>query len=341
MYLSAIIPCYNVDKKLIERCLASILKQTYSDYEIIMVDDGSDKVHREILTDAAQLDSRIRLIRQENRGVSAARNTGVTQAVGEYVTFIDADDVLTASFFEEAVSTAKTCAADIVMGMNRTTYSMDTEPSETDRSHKVRVFEHDQIKDIKKWMLGRVYGHLEGTYLGQGPWNRLIRRQLAIDTLFDERFPIGEDIVWNLQLLKKADKVCIVDSVWYIYYVNPTSSSRKYRENAIKESYDSLEEIAKHLDLDDDEQYVSYCYRCWGDLKRIYHCYLCYQGKKAAKQKKDLFNHAPWNVLSSKRFKKLCDFKHCFMRYLYVTRLVFVFYRSKRMIGQVLHKSKS
>lgn len=333
--VSIIIPYYNVELELIHRCLASIESQTFFDYEVIVVDDGSAQNFSEVLCEMKNQYPKISVVYQENKGVSAARNFGLEKSQGEYVLFVDADDYLTPLFLEEALSTAEKHAADIVMGMNMTTYTTDyeqlmgNEQPTVLRSEKISVFQNEDIYTLKKWMLGRAPYQSNNAYLGQGPWNRLVRRSLAVKTPFDETLPIGEDIVWNLQLLQKAGKVCIVDRVWYIYYMNPTSSSRKYRENAIKESYDSLRKMREYLDIEDDEQYLSYCYRCWSDLKRIYLCYLSYNSKEKLQQKRYLFTSDPWHELSSKRFKRLCNYKYQLMRVLYKSRLLFDYYHIK------------
>lgn len=330
--VSIIIPCYNVDYQLIHRCLTSIESQTFSDYEVIVVDDGSTPAYREIIFELENEYRNLSIYYQENKGVSAARNLGLEKSQGKYVAFVDADDYLSTSYIEEAVAVAEKHNADVVMGMNMTTHTTDIMKFPTKRGNGISCFENDEIRNINKWMLGRVWHQGDGSYLGQGPWNRLVSRRLAVSTLFDEALPIGEDIVWNLQLLQKSKKVCITSSVWYMYYMNPGSSSRKYRENAIKESYDSLMEMKKYLKLDDDEQYLSYCLRCWSDLKRIYRCYLSYNRKGRFKQKRYLFQNEPWNELASKRFKDMCGSKYRFMRELYVSHLLFVYYCIKALL---------
>ncbi len=336
--VSIIIPCYNVEFKLLHRCLVSIDSQIFSDYEVIVVDDGSSSGYRERFYEIENKYKNIFVYHQNNKGVSAARNFGLEKSRGDFILFVDADDFLSPVFLKEAVWTAETYDAEIVMGMNMTTYTTDTMEFKVGSSQGIRVYEYNEIKDINKWMLGRLQYQSDGSYLGQGPWNRLVSRKLAVSTLFDEKLPIGEDIVWNLQLLQKASKVCVVNHVWYIYYMNPNSSSRKYRKNAIKESYDSLTEMKKHLDMDDDEQYLSYCLRCWSDLKRIYRCFLSYNRKEHSQQKKNLFQKEPWNVLSSKRFKRLCNLKYRFMRDLYVSHLLFEYYHIKEMVSRKRNK---
>ena len=331
--VSIIIPCYNVEAKLLHRCLTSIDSQTFSDYEIIVINDGSDSDYSERFHEIDNKYKNISVYHQENKGVSAARNFGLEKSQGKYTVFVDADDYLASSFLAESVAIAEKNNADIVMGMNVTTYAVDDEEIKISGSKKVSVFGDTEIKSINKWMLGRVQHQEDGSYLGQGPWNRLVKRQLAVSTPFNEALPIGEDIVWNLQLLQKARKVCIAHRVWYRYYMNPCSSSRKYRENAIKESYDSLMEMKKYLDLNDDEQYLSYCLRCWSDLNRIYRCYLSHNRNGYSQQKKYLFQNYPWHELATKRFKNLCDLKYRFMRGLYINQLLFGYYRIKSIFS--------
>lgn len=326
--VSIIIPCYNMDFKLVNRCLASIEAQTCSDYEVIVVDDGSAPGFAKVLEDLGNAYSNVSIYRQENKGVSAARNYGLEKAQGKYIVFADADDYLTPAFLEEAVETAEANEADIVMGMNVTTYSQEMENTGTSGNKDIDIYAEGEAASVSKWMLGSVLRREDSAYLGQGPWNRLVDRNLAASVPFDEKLAVGEDIVWNLQLLQKCGKVCVVNRVWYVYYMNPGSSSRKYRENAIQESYDSLMKMKKYLDLRNDDQYLSYCLRCWSDLKRIYRCYLSHDENNSMETKR-LFKNDPWNVLASKRFKKLSGNRFMFMRLLYMSKLLFHYYKIK------------
>ncbi|BDZ82322.1 hypothetical protein Lac2_04560 [Claveliimonas bilis] len=330
--VSIIIPCYNVDEILIHRCLASIASQTYLDYEVIIVDDGSSLKYREAIDKIEAEDKDILVFHQDNKGVSAARNYGLEKSRGEYIIYVDADDYLTPCFLEEAINAAERNTADLVIGMNKTTYTVEFNEVSTEGNGEIRVYENNEIKDINQWMLGRVWYQDDGLYMGQGPWNRLVKKELALRTPFNETLPVGEDIVWNLKLLKATKKVCVVNRAWYMYYMNPGSSSRKYRENAIKESYDSLHEMKYYLDLNDDDQYLSYCLRCWSDLKRIYRCYLFRNKKYKKKETRYLYKNEPWSVLSTKRFEKLCGFKRKYMCTLYRSRLLFSYYRFKEIL---------
>lgn len=111
--ISVVIPVYNVEKYLRE-CVDSVLCQTYTDYEVILVDDGSTDSGGQICDEYALKDPRIRVIHQPNGGLSAARNTGLAAAQGEYVYFLDSDDYIEAQTLEHLVSLANKEAADIV-----------------------------------------------------------------------------------------------------------------------------------------------------------------------------------------------------------------------------------
>ena len=91
--ISVIVPVYRVEKFL-PRCISSIAKQTFRDFEMILVDDGSDDACPDICDQAARADARIRVIHQKNQGLSAARNAGIDAARGQYISFVDSDDFI-------------------------------------------------------------------------------------------------------------------------------------------------------------------------------------------------------------------------------------------------------
>ena len=112
--ISAIVPAYNVEKYL-ERCVNSILIQTYENFEIILVDDGSKDQSVEICDKFAQEDNRIKVIHKENGGLSSARNAGMKIAEGKYIVFIDSDDDIEPNMFELMLQAAEENKADFVM----------------------------------------------------------------------------------------------------------------------------------------------------------------------------------------------------------------------------------
>ena len=112
--LSVIIPVYN-SENYIDRCISSIMNQSYPDLEIIIVDDGSTDKSLEICKKYAEVDSRITCIHQDNYGVSAARNNGLDHATGEYVTFVDSDDYIDEDMYESMLKVANEYKADVVL----------------------------------------------------------------------------------------------------------------------------------------------------------------------------------------------------------------------------------
>ena len=104
--ISIIIPIYNVEKYM-EKCLNSVVNQTYNNIEIILIDDGSKDKSREICDNYAKKDNRIKVVHKENNGVSSARNTGIDMSKGKYITFIDSDDYIDTDYIETLYKISK------------------------------------------------------------------------------------------------------------------------------------------------------------------------------------------------------------------------------------------
>lgn len=226
MKISVIIPAYNVEAELINRCVDRLLNQKFNDYEIIVINDGSDKEHEDVLINLQSKSTKIKVLNQENRGVSSARNRGTELAAGEYICYVDADDMVSDNYLEEAYNIAVEKQADIVIGGNGYTnkqYKMQDDAAIVD------TYNGDEINALRKYMVGNRLMKLgEEVVLGQGPWNRLVKADIAKKTVFDTSLKIGEDIVWNYQLLDRAKRVCVAHKLWYWYYINPVSASENF-----------------------------------------------------------------------------------------------------------------
>ena len=112
--ISVIVPVYNVGKY-IEKTVLSVLNQTYKDFELIIIDDGSKDGSGEICDGLACNDSRVKVIHQQNAGVSVARNVGMAEAIGEWITFLDGDDYLDENYLQEMITCADSGNYQIVM----------------------------------------------------------------------------------------------------------------------------------------------------------------------------------------------------------------------------------
>ena len=114
MLISVIIPVYN-SEKFLNRCVDSVLKQSYKELDIILIDDGSSDKSGEMCDQYAQMDKRVRVIHQKNRGVSAARNSGLDVAIGDYCTFVDSDDYIESEMYQSMIDIAEQYNCDVIM----------------------------------------------------------------------------------------------------------------------------------------------------------------------------------------------------------------------------------
>jgi len=335
--ISVIMPCYNTEKKMLFKCIRSILSQSFSDFELIIVDDGSEKSYREIYKNKIFSDKRIKVLMKENGGVSTARNYGLEYVSGNYVVFADSDDILLPCFFEEAVETAVKYGADIVYGCNA--HIADYKKVKNSVQGDVSVLSGIDILSLKPNMVGERLRFNNGLiYIGRGPWTRLVKKELAVSVPFTEGLAICEDIIWNLQLLDKAQKVCIVKKAWYLYNLGNTSSSTKrFNRNIIAESKKGLEETKKYLSLNNDREFKAFNDKCFEELNRIFYGFVGHREMKASLLKKyrissKLFSDPTWQDIGSHRYFKLCSKKDKIRCVLFKLNLYFPYLKAKLLI---------
>lgn len=202
--ISVIIPCYNASKT-IGRTIESVQGQDYKNLEIIIVNDGSVDESVQVVNYYAEIDSRIKLINQENSGVSVARNTGLRNANGEYIVFIDADDNYTTStVYSEAISAMKATDSDMCV-FNFTHPCFEQHISEG-------------VYDLTKH--GDFLAFYQDFFASGMPWNK-VRKRSTITEPFQMGVKYGEDEIFNLENLKNVHKVAVIDKVFYNYYCTP------------------------------------------------------------------------------------------------------------------------
>lgn len=203
--ISVIIPVYNVESYL-RKCLDSVVKQTYKNIEIILVDDGSTDHCGEICDEYAQRDSRILVIHKANGGVASSRNTGLDNAKGEYIMWVDSDDWVEPTFCEKALELVLEYHADIVcFGYNSFGPNNYNSPR---RTNKPRIL--DKAEALKHIIL------FDEPSLFNAVWNRIYHHSLFQNL----RFPIGmvyEDNYVTYMLIHKATTIYISDELLYNY----------------------------------------------------------------------------------------------------------------------------
>lgn len=217
MKVSVVIPVYNV-KPYLERCVNSVLRQTYKDLEIILVDDGSTDGSGELCDDMATRDQRICVIHQENQGLSGARNTGIQQATGEYVIFLDSDDEWLLDDGLEMLT--KNCDDDTDLLIFKAVDIWNK-----DRQSYTSDYDVETISGLGDAQA--VFSHLIQTQqFRASACILLVRRSILVtNELF---FPLGlisEDVYWDMLLWQHINKVKILNYDFYGYYHRESSIS--------------------------------------------------------------------------------------------------------------------
>ena len=225
--MSVIVPIYNVEQYLRE-CIDSILKNTYRNLEVILVDDGSPDHCREICDEYAEKDSRVIVIHQENKGLVRARNAGLEIATGEYISFIDSDDAVSPIFYEVMVKNLQECGADMVAcGYSYTREQLDMN---TDAAYQPMLFnEYEQmVAVITSAPSARKY-----SWTGCNVWNKIYKRD-NITVYFDPKRLMCEDLCFNIDYIHNCRKLVTLPLALNYYRINEDSIMGNYRKSSQK-----------------------------------------------------------------------------------------------------------
>lgn len=199
--VSVIVPVYNTEKHL-NRCVESIVSQTYSNWELILVDDGSRDKSGKICDEYADSDERIRTVHKQNGGVSSARNCGIEHAKGRYITFVDADDYIYESFLEEMLSKA---SADLII------CGFDNSGDDKFSPENIDVDLHSEP--------GAVYNLVNLPYYLDTPWCKLFRKDVinTNNVRFNQNMKLSEDTLFSYQYLSFCQNVKTIGRNLYFY----------------------------------------------------------------------------------------------------------------------------
>lgn len=226
--VSIIVPAYNCIKSL-ECCVGSIRQQTYTNFELILVDDGSTDSSGKLCDKFAAKDDRIRVIHKPNGGVSSARNVGIDAATGEHITFCDSDDYLEPDYLETLVQTAKTnpdcghiwCCFQTVTGYQK----------------ENAVPNYLSAESVLHYTLNG-YMTLHDMWLDTCPWNKLYTAKIIKESglYFSEELSLGEDWLFNLAYIDASanEKIAVITKPLYNYVRgNDDSLDSKYRKELL------------------------------------------------------------------------------------------------------------
>ena len=238
--ITVIIPVYNAEKY-IEQCIESVINQTYTNLEILIIIDGATDNSEEIVKQYSKKDIRIKMISRENKGVLYTRLEGIQKATANYIYFIDADDWIELNTIEIMYKAMKESQANVVRCKS---YYEDDK--------KIEIKEQQEYIEKEKFN-EKIYMQLFATYKFSCIWNQLIEKKYFEEFKnVDYSINYGEDHLLNVMLYKNINSILLLPNYFYHYRTNNESISKKQSyESILKKmisSYKSHEEIIKIMD---------------------------------------------------------------------------------------------
>lgn len=214
--ISVIVPVYKVEKYL-PSCIDSLTAQTHENLEIILVDDGSPDICGEICDKYAEKDSRIKVIHKENGGVSSARNAGLDAAQGEYIGFVDSDDTVAPTMYEELYAELLKTNSDVSVCKLRRVQTKAQSEAAPGSENIVRT-EYTREEIIAEMIMVRTFS---GSLC-----NKLFKAELVKNVRLDEKIYAAEDLLFAVEAMLKAKKACYFSRELYNYFTREGSATQ-------------------------------------------------------------------------------------------------------------------
>lgn len=253
--IDIIIPVYNTPIDDLKRCLSSIERQSFKNYKVYIIDDGSFDEVRNFLDEYVRDKDEVIVKHVVNGGVSRARNIGIDSSSAEYLTFVDSDDTLEENFLEEAFSLIKDNDLDLVIGGYNEVKNGDVVKVRKcddgfyiyDKSNLDLVMDkllsgklREDNKKIDSLPTGRIY-------------TRLYKRSVLGDLRFNSSLGMSEDTLFMIDFMDRVKQIGLSSSIWYNYYINDYSiSRRKVSDKVINDHMMFIEEVYKRMLVEDD-----------------------------------------------------------------------------------------
>lgn len=302
--ISIIVPVYNAECFL-RRCVESVLSQSYTNTEIILVDDGSTDSSLRICREFEDRDSRIKVISQQNRGAAAARNAGIASATGDIISFVDSDDYIDSDMYSNMLSMMDTHELDIVTCGRINEYANGTASNEFELEYPAVMSKYEAMKRFLTW---------DG--VDSSPCDKLYRKHIFAEL----RFPMGkrvEDLLLMPLIFSKAEKIGHVGKAFYHYCHRKESASTSFDMDlgmtlflSVAETKDILKKLYPREDFREEFEFFSF------------------QQYLLAWQILEVCKYQGCEVLEIKRSIKICFFdlmksKKIEKRYLVITAMLF------------------
>ncbi len=247
--VSVIIPIYNVENYIV-RCLKSIQSQTYKNFECIIINDGSTDNSAEIAEKFIQPDKRFKVIHQINKGLGGARNSGLENALGEYVCFIDSDDWVVMDFLKILISSIVESNADIV-GCNMILYFEDGHEKINSWNHSATG--KDGIINIPEIFKALFEYHIT--------WNKIYKKKLFSEIRFPEKLYF-EDFATTYKLSFVTKKLVFIDEPLYYYFQREDSIIHTFSEKKLMDKFLIFTDMEKFLTgkIENDKEFLRFVY---------------------------------------------------------------------------------
>ena len=233
--VSIIIPVYNTEIRYLNKCLRSVLNQTYQEIEIIIIDDGSKKVIAELCDKLVSLDKRIIIKHKKNGGVSSARNVGLKMAKGEYIAFVDADDWIEPDYIERLLNAIE---INIEIAICNISYDYGENLNSNLNRNSLQEIEYNKSEIYKKL--------LHSKEIGGFLCNKLFRKEFITKKL-DESLHYSEDYVFVAEYCRNIRKAVYIDDKLYHYRQEGNSATNEMTYNSrihtLIKAYKKIEEI--------------------------------------------------------------------------------------------------
>ena len=245
--ISIVVPVYNAEKYL-EQCLNSIQNQTYKNFEVILVNDGSMDHSESICMDFVKVDTRFKYFTKENGGASSARNFGLDNVTGDYITFIDADDWVDENHLEVLINNIKENNSDMAVSSIKKFDNVSNFEFRVYSKQEKYLLNYNKLNREEFLVILPKLIHASNSY--KIAVSKLFKKELVTDVRFDESIIYGEDLDFFFKLYNKVNSISYVDEITYIYRLHDESSSSKFgqlhmeQELAIyKKMYERIEEL--------------------------------------------------------------------------------------------------
>lgn len=257
--VSIIVPCYNI-QDYIGKCLESLIQQTYKDVEIIVVDDGSTDSSYERIKKIAENDERVVLISQNNSGVSTARNIGMAKSTGDYICFVDGDDIVDETYVETLLANMVSYNADLSL----TSYTKSLEMLGMPKCNNVDIWTEKEALEL----------YIKESKFIAGAVCKLFKKEIIGDIIFQPELRISEDKLFVFQVMSRCKKIVYQDKKTYYYFQRENSAMHfKFDERFYdaKKVTDYLNKLWKKKypemsELFDGEKALSYARRVQDSL---------------------------------------------------------------------------